>query len=276
MVLFMSEKVTFEEIPLDLIDVGPWQARTRKIEENTDELAENIKCLGLINPITVYKKEDGRYELIAGQRRLIAVEKLGWKTIPARVLKEKPAEVVAKAISFSENILRQPLSYADVKDTIVMLYHRCGASGRTISKSLGIPYRIVLDVIKYEELPDELKKMVDEGEIDVKTAKKAVDFCTTADGNVDVSKAVTMARELKMLVPSQVKTLEKLITERPDLPAEQLIEQAKAVQPTKRIYIELLMSEYEGLRKAAETKGLSEEEAAYNALITWLKNEGFL
>jgi ParB family chromosome partitioning protein len=272
----MSEKVKFEEISLDLIDVGPLQARTRKVEENTDELAENIKCLGLINPITVYKKENGRYELVTGQRRLIAVEKLGWKTITARVLLEKPAEIFAKATSFSENIFRQPLSHADVKDTIIMLYHRCGASGRTISKTLGIPYRIVLDIIKYDGLPDELKSLVDEGEVDVKTAQKAINFCTMPDGNIDIQKAVTMARELKMLVPSQVKTLEKLVSERPDLPTEQLIERAKEAQPTKRVYIEMLMSEYEGLRKAAEARGVSEEEVAYSAIVTWLKGEGFL
>lgn len=271
-----EEKVEFEDVPLDLIDVGPWQARTRKVEENTDELAESIRCLGLINPITVYKKEDGRYELVAGQRRLIAVEKLGRKTIKAQVLPAKPSDVVAKAMSFSENFFRQKLGTADAKDSIVMLYHRCNASARTISKTLGIPYRIVLDTIRYEALPDELKKLVDDGAVDVKIAKKTVEFNTMPDGTVDVKKAVSMAPELKLLVPSQIKTLKKLTTQRPDLPADQLLEQAKASAPTKRIYIEMLLSEYDSLHKAAEAKGLSEEEAAYNAITTWLKDEGFL
>jgi len=271
-----EKEVKFEEIPLDLIDVGPWQARTRKVEENTDELAENIKCLGLINPIVVYKKEDGRYELVAGQRRLIAVEKLGWKTIRAKVLATKPSDVVAKAMSFSENIFRQKLGTADVKDSIIMLYHRCNASARTISKTLGIPYRIVLDTIHYDALPDELKKLVDDGIVDVEIAKKAVEFNTMPDGTVDVKNAVKMAPELKMLVPSQIKRLKKLTKERPDLPPDQLLEEAKAAAPTKRVYIELLLSEYDSLRKAAEVKGLSEQEAAYTAITTWLKEEGFL
>ena len=274
----MSEekKIEFVEIPLDLIDVGPWQARARKVEENTDELAENIKCLGLINPITVYKKDDGRYELVAGQRRLIATEKLGRKNIRAQILPTKPSEVVAKAISFSENIFRQRLGAADVKDSIVLLYHRCNASARTISKTLGIPYRIVLDTIKYEALPEEIKKLVDEGKVDVAIAKKAADFSTMPDGTVDVEKAVNMAPELKLLVPSQIKTLKKLATERPDLPTDQMLEEAKAAAPTKRIYIEMLLGEYNSLHEAAQAKGLSEEEAAYNAIITWLRDEGFL
>ena len=271
-----EKKVEFIEIPLDLIDAGPWQSRTRKVEENTDELAENIKCLGLINPITVYQKEDGRYELIAGQRRLIAHEKLGWKTIRAQILPSRPSDSVAKAISLSENILRQKLTLSDIKDSIIMLYHRCEASAPTISKTLGIPYSIVLDTIKYEALPDELKKMVDDSNVDVALAKKATDYASLPDGTIDVEKAVKMAPELKILMPSQMKRLAKLAKERPTASAEELIEEAKEVAPIKRIYIEMLLDEYDGLRKAAAAKGVSEREAAYTGLITWLKEEGFL
>ena len=270
-----EKKIEFKEVLLDLIDAGPSQARTRKVEENTDELAENIKCLGLINPISVYKKEDGRYELIAGQRRLIAVEKLGWKTITARILPHKPSDVEAKAISLSENIMREKLTASDIKDSIIMLYHRCDASARTISKTLGIPYWLVLDTIKYEALPNELKKMVDEG-MEVEIAKKAVDFSTMPDGTVDIEKAVALAPELKMLVPSQMKKIKVISRENPAAPAEELLESAKEAPQTRRIYIEMLLEEYSGLRKAASAKGISETEAAYTGLITWLKDEGFL
>lgn len=271
-----QDEIEFKEIPLDQIDVGPWQARARKVEENTDELAENIRRLGLINPIMVYRKEDGRYELIAGQRRLIAVEKLRWEKIMAQILAEKPSDIMAKARSFSENIFRQKLVAADVKDSIMMLYHRFNASARSISDTLGIPYWLVLDTIKYEALPDDLKKIVDEGEVDVKLAKKAVDFSMMPDGTVDVEKAVKLAPELKLLVPSQMKKLKAVTAERPDLRADQLIEEAKVAAATKRIVIELLTSEFTGLQKAAQEKGLSEEGAAYTAITTWLKDEGFL
>lgn len=270
-----EKKTEFKEIPLDLIDAGPLQARTRKVEENTDELAENIKCLGLINPITVYQREDGRYELVTGQRRLIAVEKLGWKAITAKILPSKPTEVVAKAISLSENVMREKLTASDIKDSIIMLYHRCDASARTISKTLGIPYWLVLDTLKYEALPNELKKMVDEG-MEVEIAKKAVDASTMPDGTVDVQKAVALAPELKMLVPSQMKKIKALSQQNPTAPPEELLEKAKETPQTKRIYIEMLFDEYVGLKKAADAKGVSETEAAYTGLITWLKDEGFL
>jgi ParB family chromosome partitioning protein len=270
-----EKKTEIEEIRLDLIDIGPLQSRTRKVEENTDELAENIRCLGLINPIMVYKKEDGRYDLVAGQRRLIAVEKLGWKTIRAQVLPSKPTDAVAKAISLSENIFREKLSASDIKDSIIMLYHRCEASARTISKTLGIPYRIVLDTIKYEALPDELKKKVDEG-LDVALAEKAAGYATLPDGSVDIEKALKWAPELKTLMPSQMKKLELLAKERPTASPDELLEEAKEVAATKRIVIEMLLEDYEGLKKAAVSKGMDEREAAYLGLRTWLKEEGFL
>lgn len=271
-----NDKVKFEEIPLDGIDIGPFQARTRDVEENTDELAENIRALGLINPITVFKKPDGRYELVTGQRRLIAVEKLGLEEIMAKILPKRPDEVVAKATSFSENMFRQKLGKADVKDSIVLLYHRCNASAKTISKTLGIPYRIVLDTIKYEALPDEVKEIVDAGVVDVQIAKKAVNFCERPDGTIDIEKAANMAPEMKLLVPSQMKTLGMIAKQRPDMTADDLIERAKQAAATKRLYIQMLMNEYAGLQLAAQDQGVTENEAAYNAIISWLKDEGFL
>jgi ParB family chromosome partitioning protein len=274
--LMVERKYEYMEVPLDQIDIGPAQARSRKVEENTDELAQSINALGLINPITVYKRADGRFELITGQRRLIAVEKLNWPTISAKVLHYVPSEVEAKALSLTENIMRVTLTMGDIKDSIVMLYHRCAASGQTISKTLGLPYSIVLDTLKYEALPEEMKLMVDQGAVDVEIAKKATDFSTTSDGSVDVKKAMLLAPELKRLVPSQMKKMKKIAQESPDAPAEEMLEEAHATPATHRLVIEMLLSEYDAVKKAASEKGVSEEEVAYTALMKELKEQGYI
>jgi ParB-like chromosome segregation protein Spo0J len=62
--------VRFEEIPIAEIRIGKSQTRIRKVKE----------------PVTVYQKEDGKYELIAGQRRYLAIKDLGWKTTNAHVI----------------------------------------------------------------------------------------------------------------------------------------------------------------------------------------------
>jgi len=271
-----KRKYEFMEVPLDQIDVGPAQARSRNVEENTDELAQSINALGLINPITVYKRADDRFELITGQRRLIAVEKLKWPTISAKVLHYVPSDVEAKAISLTENIMRVNLTLGDIKDSIVMLYQRCGASGKTISKTLGIPYSIVLNTLKYEALPDEMKILVDQGVVEVEIAKKATDFSTTSDGEVDVKKAMLLAPELKRLVPSQLKKIKKIAKESPDAPAEELLEQAYATPATHRLIVEILLTEYDAVKKAASEQGVSEQEIAYTALMKELKEQGYL
>lgn len=268
-------KAKYGNIKLDLIDIGPWQSRTRKIEENTDELAENIRALGLINPITVYEKPDKRFELVTGQRRLTAVEKLGWDTIPARILLSPVTEAQAKAISLSENMIREKLVPSDVRDSIIMLYHRVGAKISTIVRTLGIPRDLVIETIEYEGLPDELKKMVDE-DLELDLAIRSSRIASTPEGDVDVEMAKRVIPELKVLAPAQTKKLERIKRERPGITFVEAIEEAKAVEPTKRMVIELLLREYEGLKKYASEKKLSDREAAYRGLTTWLREEGYL
>ena len=274
-------KIRYEDVKLDLIDVGPWQSRTRKIEENTDELAENIKVLGLINPISVYEKPDKRLELITGQRRLTAFEKLrdkygpDWDKIPARILSSIPTEEQAKAISLSENVFRTKLVPSDIRDSIIMLYQRCGAKISTIVKTLGISRDLVIETIRYEGLPEDLKKEVDGG-LDLDLAVRAARIASTPEGDVDTEVVERIVPELKVLLPAQAKKLEQIRRERPEITPEQAIEEAKAVEPVKRLVIELLMREYESLKKYASEKMLSEREAAYRGLTTWLREEGYL
>jgi ParB family chromosome partitioning protein len=263
-------------IDVKLIDMGPNQARTQKVEEGLDDLAENIRLLGLLNPITVYKK-DGRYELVAGQRRFLAVsDRLKWKTIPARILPSRPKDVEAKAISLSENIIREDLTDQDLKNSIMLLYTKCGASGRAISDTLGIPYDIVLDVIKYEGLPKKLQEVVDAGDADLDLAKRATKASLDDQGRVDEKKALELLTHMRTLMPEQQKVLVKKAEERPEASIEEIVEEAKEVQRTKRITITMLMHEYDALKKYANSEGIEEKEAAVRALSKTLKNLGYL
>jgi len=278
----LAPKYRYDNIKLDLIDIGPWQSRTRRIEENTDELAENIRALGLINPISVYEKPGERFELIAGQRRLTAYEKLrdrygsDWDAIPAKIYSSKLTEEEAKATSLSENLFRQKLVPKDVKDSIMMLYQRCKASVSTIVKTLGLPRDLILDTIRYEALPEDLKKEVDAG-LELDLAVRAATIAQSPEGDIDVEMAKRLVPELKALIPAQTKKLEQIRRERPEIPIEEAIEEAKGLEPTKRIVIELLMREYEGLAKYTSEKKLpSEREAAYKALTSYLREEGYI
>jgi len=266
-----------EKISMDDIEMGRFQSRTRKIEEGLDDLAENIRLLGLINPITVYKRPDGKYDLIAGQRRFLATKEiLGWETIPARILPSEPTEAEAKAISLSENIIRAPLADLDLKDSIMLLYTRCNASGPAISKTLGIPYGTVLSVIKYEGLPERLQKAVDEREVDVDLAKRATEATLLADGTIDGEKAARMASLMKTMMPEQQKAMAKSAKERPEATIDELAEEARRIPKTKRFMITLLMDEFGALSEYADSEGVHYREAAVRGLTKILKDLGFL
>jgi len=274
------EKAEYEvhKIPVDKVDMGQFQSRTKKVEEGLDDLAENIKKLGLLNPVTVYQKKDGRYDLIAGQRRFLAIaERLKWTTIPARILPSEPSDVEAKAISLSENIIREDLADSDLKNSIMLLYTRLGASGKAISDTLGIPYWVVLSVIKYDDLPNNLKEAVDKKEIDIDLATRAASAAIGSDGKVDEELAEELAQNMKSMIPEQQKQLIKNIKKRPEASLEENVEDAKKAQKAKEIRIRLLMREYDALGEYASTEKIDNiHEAAGRVLVKSLQDMGYL
>ena len=100
-----------EEIPIDMIDSPGFHDRKTYSEESILELAENIKEYGLVHPIVVRKKENGRYERIVGFRRIRAYRALGRDTIPAVVLDIEREKAIA--LMLSENIHRENLNVYD-------------------------------------------------------------------------------------------------------------------------------------------------------------------
>ena len=91
-------------------------ARIRKQTVGVDELAGDIRKNGLINPVTVMETgEDGSYQLLAGLRRLRAVQSLGWTEVPATVVPPKDAEAALR-IEYSENVQREAFTFSEKMD----------------------------------------------------------------------------------------------------------------------------------------------------------------
>lgn len=103
---------------LELSSVNISQFNTRKDldagteDASLEELASSIREKGLLNPITVIKRDDGKYDLIAGQRRFIACRRLGMRTIPA-IIREKMDDTDATILSLIENIHRADMNPMD-------------------------------------------------------------------------------------------------------------------------------------------------------------------
>lgn len=273
-----TEKVEekFQRIPVELIEIGPEQARTSKksLEEGIDDLAESIKHFGLLHPVTVFP-ENSKYILIAGQRRLLAVKQLGWEKIPARILSTRPDDVESKAISFSENFVRRDLTTPEKRNACIIFHRRYG-SMKAASEALAIPYSEVREYVKYDRLDDELKKVVDDGEVNVDEALRAQDICELPDGSTDVEAAKRAALELKTFDRDQKSHLKEIDEEQPALSVEEKLEEAKKPRKTSKYTIIMALKYAEGLTKAATDMAKTEEEAAEALIIEGLARGGYV
>ena len=120
------------EIELDKITANPWQPRTNFDKRNLDDLVVSIKSLGVIQPITVRKKEDGNYELISGERRFRASQLADKKNVPAYVRLANDQEMLEMALV--ENIQRQDLDAIEIALSYQQLIEEVKLTQEELSK----------------------------------------------------------------------------------------------------------------------------------------------
>ena len=104
-----KNETTVSQIPVSRIVPCPYQPRKLLNKQALDELAENIKENGILQPLTATRLDNGSYQLIAGHRRLLAATKAGLETVPVIVLNKTEEEVAV--LSVIENLQREDLNY---------------------------------------------------------------------------------------------------------------------------------------------------------------------
>ena len=123
------------EIPLDAIQTNPFQPRSLFDEEQLNDLAQSIKELGIIQPITVRRIDVDSYQLISGERRFRASQMVGLSSIPAFIRSANDQEMLEMAIV--ENIQRQELDPIEVALSYKRLLDECQQTQDQISERLG-------------------------------------------------------------------------------------------------------------------------------------------
>jgi len=133
------KSMTIKEIPISRITISNLNVRKdlqSGTEDSTlDDLAKSIFERGLINPITVLVN-DGKYDLIVGQRRYLACQLLGWKTIPA-IVRTNLEDIDARILSLIENVHRADLHPIDKSRGYQQIYEALGTYTK-VSKETGI------------------------------------------------------------------------------------------------------------------------------------------
>lgn len=160
--IFESEGAKFgdsagkmEEISVSLIMPNPKQPRTAFDEDALEELADSIKTLGLIQPITVRKENDTRYIIISGERRWRASKLAGLETVPVFI--READDRTLHEMALVENIQRQDLNAMEIAISLNRLMEECGVTQDTVAARVGKKRSTVANYLRLLSLPPEVQ-----------------------------------------------------------------------------------------------------------------------
>jgi ParB/RepB/Spo0J family partition protein len=124
-------------LPIELVEPNPWQPRQHADPDRLYELTADVAARGVLEPLIVRPFGDGKFQVVAGERRYRAARAAGLATVPA-IIKEDLSEDEAREISLVENLLREDLDIEDEARFLKSLYEQKGslrATGEAIHKS---------------------------------------------------------------------------------------------------------------------------------------------
>ena len=150
-----------QEISVGELDINPDQPRKTFDEENIAMLAESIRDQGVLQPLIVVPTSNGRYRIIAGERRYRASRLAGLDKVPCIV---KDLDIVHQMeISLIENLQREDLNPIDEARGIRALMQQCGYTQEKVAARLGKSRPAVANLLRVLSLPEEITDMVRDG-----------------------------------------------------------------------------------------------------------------
>ena len=150
-----------QEIAIGEIDPNPDQPRRVFQEEAIAQLAQSIRDQGVLQPILVVPGENGRYRIVAGERRWRAARLAGLETVPCVV---RDLDIVQQMeIALIENLQREDLNPIEVAQGIRSLMQHCGYTQEAVANRLSKSRPAVANLLRLLTLPDEIADMVRDG-----------------------------------------------------------------------------------------------------------------
>jgi ParB family chromosome partitioning protein len=159
-----SAEEALSQINISDIRRNPYQPRQDFSEEQLQELADSIKQKGVIQPITVRKLEDGKYELISGERRLRASQIAGLEKIPAYIIDVSTKEEILE-IALIENLQRSDLNAIEVAEAYRRLIKECSLTQEEVAQKVSKSRSSVTNTLRLLNLPEEIQNSIRKGEL---------------------------------------------------------------------------------------------------------------
>ena len=156
-------------IHIDLIEPNPYQPRMTFDEQALEELSESIKALGLIQPITVRSRSEGKYQIVSGERRYRACRMAGMEVIPAYIVQTDDKGMLEMAIV--ENIQREDLDPIEIAMSYQRLIDECHLTQDQMAQRVGKKRSSITNYLRLLKLSPKLQHDLKEGLLSVGHAK---------------------------------------------------------------------------------------------------------
>lgn len=170
---------SINEIPIENIEANPFQPRTKFDETALNELAASIREIGIIQPITLRKVSEDKYQIIAGERRFRASKIAGLKTVPAYVRVAEDNGMLEMALI--ENIQREDLDAIEVALSYQRLIEECQLTQETLSDRVGKKRSTIANYLRLLKLPTIIQKGIIDKVITMGHARALVNVPNTED-----------------------------------------------------------------------------------------------
>lgn len=223
------------EIEIEKIFANPNQPRKHFDEEALNELAASIKTHGIVQPIVLNQQPDGKYMIIAGERRWRAAKICGLKTVPAVIKNYTDKQV--KEISIIENLQREDLNPIEAARAIKQLMDEYGLTQEAVSERIGKSRSNIANTLRLLTLYPEVINMVEQDKISYGHARCLVVVENPKDqikfAQMVVSKNLSV-RDLEKIIKNYTNPVKKIIIKQEQsLELRELINQMQKTFATK-------------------------------------------
>jgi ParB family chromosome partitioning protein len=149
-----------QEVDIDLIDPNPDQPRLRFNEDKLNELAQSIRANGLVQPLLLRRSANGRYQIVAGERRWRAAQRAGLRGVHAVVRNIPDSKLLELALI--ENIQREELNPIEEASAYQRLIHNLGLTQDEVAQQVGKDRSSIANYLRLLKLPEDVQRMLED------------------------------------------------------------------------------------------------------------------
>lgn len=167
--ILTSEKNKIVELPISILKPSIYQPRKNFDKESLEELSLSIKEHGLLEPLLVKKSDEDKYEIICGERRYRACKLANLGNVPCLIRDDLGDN--GYAVALIENIQREDLNPLEMAQAFNLMLEECKLSQEDLAKTLGKSRSSIANIVRLNNLQEDVKKMILANQIDLGHAK---------------------------------------------------------------------------------------------------------